>query len=72
MMEEIEEDEVIGELEDAIISRKKIGEKPMTIEEAIIHLSTTKAAFYAFIDQETSRVNVLYGCGEGRYKLLES
>ncbi|MFH1898512.1 MAG: ribosome-associated translation inhibitor RaiA [Candidatus Desantisbacteria bacterium] len=70
--EEIEEDEITEDLEERIISRRKIGEKPITLEEAIIHLVSTKAAFYAFIDQETGRVNVLYGCGEGKYKLLES
>ncbi|MFH1097730.1 MAG: ribosome-associated translation inhibitor RaiA [Candidatus Desantisbacteria bacterium] len=70
--EETEEDSITEDLEEMIISRRKIGEKPITLEEAIIHLVSTKAAFYAFIDQETGRVNVLYGCGEGKYKLLES
>ncbi|MBI4778456.1 ribosome-associated translation inhibitor RaiA [Candidatus Desantisbacteria bacterium] len=72
MIEEIEESELIGEPEEKIVSRRKIDGKPISVEEAIIHLETTKAVFCAFINQETGRVNVLYVCGAGRFKLIES
>lgn len=72
MMKEIEEDSIAEDMEERIVSRRKIGDKPISTEDAIIHLETTKTAFCAFINQETNRVNVLYGCGEGKYKLLES
>ncbi len=72
MMKEIEESELVEELEEKIIGRRKIDGKPISEEEAIIHLETTKMVFHAFINQETDRVNVLYCCGEGRFRLLES
>ncbi|MDI6781681.1 MAG: ribosome-associated translation inhibitor RaiA [bacterium] len=72
MLKEIDEDDLAVESEEKIVSRRKIDGKPISVEEAIIHLETTKAVFCAFINQETIRVNVLYGCGDGRFKLLES
>jgi putative sigma-54 modulation protein len=70
-VEEGVEEEVVTSIEDKIIARKKIGDKPLSIEEAIMHLEKSKAVFFAFINQNTSQVNVLYCCGDGKYKLLE-
>ncbi|MEK7812462.1 MAG: sigma 54 modulation/S30EA ribosomal C-terminal domain-containing protein, partial [Candidatus Desantisbacteria bacterium] len=72
MVKGLEESELIGESEEKIVSRRKIDGKPISVEEAIITLETTKTVFCAFINQETGRANVLYSCGEGRFKLLES
>jgi putative sigma-54 modulation protein len=72
MLKGIEESEIIEESEEKIISRRKIDGKPISVEEAIIYLETKKTVFHVFINQETNRANVLYSCGDGRFKLLES
>ena len=44
--------------------------KPMSVEEAVMQLGVTDEQFYAFVNEETDEVNVVFRQKEGGYGLL--
>ena len=63
--EEIEQDET------NVVKRKTIEMKPMNEEEAILQMELIGHEFFAFRNEETHEVNVLYKRADGDYGILE-
>lgn len=55
----------------ALVKRKKFDLEPMHEEEAIEQLELLGHDFYAFMNRENSRVNVVYRREDGTYGLLD-
>ena len=49
---------------------KKFAIKPMSVEEAILQMNLLDHEFFAFRDQETEQVNVVYKRNDGGYGLI--
>jgi putative sigma-54 modulation protein len=54
-----------------IIAARRYTVKPMTAEEAALHLSGEKDQFVVFRDADTERLGVLYKRVDGNYGLIE-
>lgn len=54
-----------------IISSRNYPVKPMTPEEAMMHLADEQDQFLVFRDSETERIGVLYKRKDGNYGLIE-
>ena len=54
-----------------IIAARRYAVKPMTAEEAALHLSGEKDQFLVFRDADTERLGVLYKRSDGNYGLIE-
>ena len=54
-----------------IIAARRYAVKPMTAEEAALHLSGEKDQFLVFRDADTERLGVLYKRVDGNYGLIE-
>jgi putative sigma-54 modulation protein len=54
-----------------IIAARRYTVKPMTAEEAALHLSGEKDQFLVFRDADTERLGVLYKRVDGNYGLIE-
>lgn len=59
------------ENDNVIVKRKVIENKPMSEEEAILQMELLGHDFFAYRNQETSEVNVLYKRKDGNYGVLE-
>lgn len=54
-----------------IVRVKQFAIKPMAVEEAILQMNLLGHEFYTFLDEQTSRVSVVYKRHDGRYGVLE-
>ena len=58
--------------ESKIVKRKKVEEKPMDEEEAIIQMELLGHEFYMYKDSETNKPTVIYKRKDGNYGIIES
>ena len=63
--------EEVEENENVVVKRKVIESKPMNEEEAILQMELIGHEFFAFRNEETHEVNVLYKRADGDYGILE-
>ena len=63
--------EVAEEKEFNIVRTKRFAVKPMSTEEAILQMNLLGHSFFAFVNIETGRTNILYLRKEGNLGLLE-
>ena len=61
-----------GRLPPQIIETRELDAKPMSVEEAIMHMDLMHDEFLVFLNAKTSAVNVLYRRKEGTFGLLEA
>jgi len=59
------------ENDNAIVKRKVIENKPMSEEEAILQMELLGHEFFAYKNEETNEVNILYKRKDGDYGILE-
>ncbi len=69
--EYIEEDQAEEEPERKIVKRKTFPVRPMSIEDAMIEMELLGHNFFAFVNIDTERTNVLYLRKDGDLGLLE-
>ncbi|MBE5039427.1 ribosome hibernation-promoting factor, HPF/YfiA family [Ructibacterium gallinarum] len=55
-----------------IIKVKRLGAKPMMVEEAILQMNMLGHDFFVFNDPETMATNVVYKRKDGNYALIET
>lgn len=55
----------------SIVRRKRLAVKPMSPEEATLHLELLNHDFFAFVNAETGQPGILYRRRDGDYGLLE-
>ncbi|HAV43413.1 TPA: ribosome-associated translation inhibitor RaiA [bacterium] len=55
----------------AKIERRKLDAKPMSIEDALMHLVSSEDIFLAFTNDKTLEMNVVYKKNSGNYTLIE-
>ena len=59
------------ENDNIVVKRKVIENKPMSEEEAILQMELLGHEFFAYRNQETNEVNILYKRKDGDYGVLE-
>ena len=59
------------ENDNVIVKRKVIQNKPMSEEEAILQMELLGHEFFAYKNEETNEVNILYKRKDGDYGILE-
>lgn len=64
--EDAQEDETY-----AVVRKKQIPVKPISVEEAVLQMEMTGHKFYMFTNAETQEINVVYIRDDGAYGLLE-
>ncbi len=69
--EYIEEDLAEEEPERKIVKRKTFPVRPMSVEDATIEMELLGHSFFAFVNVDTDRTNVLYLRKDGNLGLLE-
>ena len=71
--EHIKEDETTLEKdhEAKVVKTKKIGLKPMFIEDAIMQMNLLNHDFFVYQDAETNTVSVVYKRNDGNYGIIE-
>jgi putative sigma-54 modulation protein len=57
--------------ESKVVETRKIILKPMSIEDAIMEMETTKNRFVIYRDSSSENVNVIYRRDDGKFALLE-
>lgn len=67
--EYIEED--VEESEPRVVRRKTFPVRPMSVEDAAVQLEMLEHSFFAFVNIDTGRTNVLYRRKDGNLGLLE-
>ena len=65
------EDEIIAEAAPQVVRRKTFPVRPMSVEDAGIQMELLGHDFFAFVNIETERTNVLYRRKDGNLGLLE-
>ena len=65
------EDEPIEEEERKVVKHKTFPVRPMSVEDAIIEMDLLGHSFFAFVNIDTERTNVLYLRKDGNLGLLE-
>jgi putative sigma-54 modulation protein len=55
----------------SLIQKRHIFAKPMSLEEAVIQLETSKREFLVFLNPESEQVNVLIRSKDGGYEWIE-
>lgn len=68
---EPELNEVVEELDFAVVRKKFIPVKPLTIDEAILQMNMIGHKFFMFTNVDTGDINVVYARDNGAYGLLE-
>ena len=63
--------EEVEENDNVIVKRKVIENKPMSEEEAILQMELLGHEFFAYKNEETNEVNILYRRKDGDYGILE-
>ena len=69
--EYIEEDQAEEEEERKVVKRKTFPVRPMSVEDATIEMELLGHSFFAFVNIDTDRTNVLYLRKDGDLGLLE-
>ena len=69
--EYIEEDQAEEEKERKLVKRKTFPVRPMSVEDAVIEMDLLGHNFFAFVNIDTERTNVLYLRKDGDLGLLE-
>lgn len=71
--DEIPNDEITLPAEDTpkVVKIKKIGLKPMFIEDAVMQMDLLGHDFFVYQDAETEKVSVVYRRNDGNYALIE-
>jgi len=59
------------ENDNSVVKRKVIENKPMSEEEAILQMELLGHEFFAYKNEETNEVNILYKRKDGDYGILE-
>jgi putative sigma-54 modulation protein len=59
------------EEEPRVVRTKRFALKPMTVDEAIVHMELLGHDFFVFRNAETEQVNVVYRRRSGNYGLIE-
>lgn len=54
-----------------IVETRKMVPKPMSIDDAVLEMETTKNRFVIYRDSSTENINVMYRRDDGKYALLE-
>jgi putative sigma-54 modulation protein len=54
-----------------LVKTKRFAVKPLSVDEAIVHMNLLSHDFFVFSNADTDRVNVLYRRKDGNYGLLE-
>ena len=67
--EYIEED--VAEEEPKVVRRKTFPVRPMSLDDAMIQMELLGHSFFAFVNVETERTNILYRRQDGNLGLLE-
>ena len=65
------DDIVPMEQEETPVKTKKFPMKPISVDEAIMQMNLIGHAFFAFANEETGKINVVYTRRDGKYGLLE-
>ena len=68
--EESEED--AGTMSAMVAETRKLALKPMSLEDALFEITTTKNWFLIYRDSNTESVNVLYRRDDGKFALIET
>ncbi|HPD56977.1 MAG TPA: ribosome-associated translation inhibitor RaiA [Smithellaceae bacterium] len=55
-----------------VVETRKIILKPMSLDEAVMELEETKAAFVIYRDSSSEKVSVVYRRDDGQYGLMET
>jgi len=64
--------EEVEETPDAkVVETRKVVLKPMSIDDAVMEMETTKNRFVIYRDSFTEQVNVIYRREDGKYALME-
>ncbi len=53
------------------IIMETIDDKPMDVEDAVVHLNSTKKSFFVFNNARTEQINVLYKHNNGKLGLIQ-
>ncbi len=64
-------DEGDGSPQSKVVETRKIVLKPMSIEDAVMEMETSKNRFVIYLDSFTENVNVIYRRDDGRFALME-
>jgi putative sigma-54 modulation protein len=54
------------------IKRKSFNPKPMTVDDAVMHLEGREDRFFVFVESRSGRINVLYRRDDGKLGLIET
>lgn len=54
-----------------VVEMRKVVLKPMSIDDAVLEMETTKNRFVIYRDSSTENVNVIYRREDGKFALLE-
>ena len=54
-----------------VVETRKVVLKPMSIDDAVLEMETTKNRFVIYRDSSTENVNVIYRREDGKFALLE-
>lgn len=68
---EFMEEEVVEEVQRQVVRRKTFTVRPMSVEDAIVQMELLGHSFFAFVNVETERTNVLYLRKDGDLGLME-
>ena len=55
----------------AVLRRKRVAIKPMSVEEASLQMELLNHDFFVFLNAESGQVNVVYRRRDGNYGLIE-
>lgn len=69
--EYIEEEEAIEEDAPKVVRHKTFPVRPMSVEDAAIQMEMLGHSFFAFVNVDTNRTNILYQRKDGNLGLLE-
>ena len=65
------EEESIEEAQPKVVRRKTFTVRPMSVEDAIVQMELLGHSFFAFVNVETERTNILYLRKDGDLGLME-
>ncbi len=54
-----------------VVETRKVVLKPMSIDDAVMEMETTKNRFVIYRDSSTENVNVIYRREDGKFALME-
>jgi len=65
-------DEMDEVQETRIVEMKKVILKPMSLDDAIMEIDTSKNRFIVYRDSSTENVSIIYVRDDGKYTLIET